>query len=88
MRRLSETRLRDAERRAPAPFVPMTMVRHCVEPNGPGGCDGPPIEAGVFEVTRTRKNAPAIVRWFDPPRLDLLDVEWERLTDEQVMELR
>jgi hypothetical protein len=63
----------------------MTIVERVVDPNGPGGCNGPPIEAGVFRVTRLYDDRPAVTRTFGEPRADLLDVDWDALSDEQIM---
>jgi hypothetical protein len=69
-------------------FQPLTLVHVVVEPNRPGGCDGPPIEVGVGRIMRTREHAKSIEVTFDPPRADLLGVDFDPWTDEQIEALR
>jgi len=61
-----------------------TLVRIAVEPNGPGGCNGPPIEVGVIRVTRIRSNAPNIERTFDPPNATLLGADFCTMSDTDI----
>jgi hypothetical protein len=61
----------------------MSPVDTIVEPDGLGGCNGPPIPVGVAQVSRIRDNAPTITRTFDPPRADLLDADWDSMSDDE-----
>jgi hypothetical protein len=86
MRRISENRLREMEKKAPRPFEQLVITLTIVDPDPHGG---PPIVAGVVKRSRTMpRGQPSIVEWFDPlvPQ-DSLPVEpvpeavaaWERL---------
>ena len=86
-RRITTTRLRNAERRAPKPFQRWTIATIAVDPNPAGSCEGPPVYAGVAKVLRTRRGAPPIIKLLDPPRADLIDAEWDAMTDEEIAAL-
>jgi hypothetical protein len=64
-----------------------TFVQTVVEPNGPGGCNGPPIEVGVIGVTRTSPAAPTIAVSFPEPREDLLDTDFDEMSDDEIAAL-
>jgi hypothetical protein len=66
VRRITESRLREAESRAPKPFESLTIVHTIVAPNGPGGCDGPPIDCGVCERTKTIPRGYLKETWSEP----------------------
>jgi hypothetical protein len=67
---------------------PLTMITTIVAPNGPGGCNGPPIEVGVVRVTRVREQGPTVTKWFGEPRGDLLDTDWDALTDSEIANMK
>jgi hypothetical protein len=64
-----------------------TLVHTVVEPNGPGGCNGSPIEVGVIGITRTSPVAPPIAVSFPEPREDLLDTDFDEMSDEEMAAL-
>jgi hypothetical protein len=63
---------------------PKTIITTIVDSNGPGGCNAPPIEVGVFRVTRLREQGPTITREFGEPRVDLLDADFDAMTDDEI----
>jgi hypothetical protein len=87
MKRINETRLRDAEKNAPKPWKRLTVIRTIVRPNGPGGIDGDPIDMGVARIVRTRRNAPPVEVVLDAPAMDLLDADFDAMTDDELMAL-
>jgi hypothetical protein len=66
---------------------PITIVHTIVAPNGPGGINGPPIPIGVYKIVRTRKNASSILATFDPPNATLLDVDFDAMSDDEILAL-
>jgi hypothetical protein len=79
--KLPTGRLAAVEARAPKPFQQFTIVRSIVSPNGPGGCDGDPIEEGVHSRETTHRHDITTTEIFDPWHVgDLPPV----LTDKQV----
>lgn len=79
MPKLTETRLRDLERRITKPPPRITLVRHLVDP-GPEG----PVDCGVIAIRRSNRNGPPISVVFNEPRTDLGDVAFASLTDEEI----
>jgi hypothetical protein len=67
--------------------VNTTLIQTIVEPNGPGGCDGPPIRIGVRKVIRSRENAASLAVVFDPPSATLLDTDFDALSDDEILAL-
>jgi hypothetical protein len=63
---------------------PKTIITTIVDSNGPGGCNAPPIEVSVFRVTRLREQGPTITREFGEPRVDLLDADFDAMTDDEI----
>lgn len=78
MPKLTETRLRDLERRITKP-PRITLVRHLVDPGAEG-----PIDRGVIAVRRSSRSGPPIDIRFNEPRTDLGDVALASLTDEEI----
>jgi hypothetical protein len=70
-----------------APFEPFTLATVIVEPNGPGGINGPPIRVGVYKIVRTRENAPSLSVTFDPPDATLLDTDFDAMSDDDLLAL-
>jgi hypothetical protein len=70
-----------------APVEPFTLTTTIVEPNGPGGINGPPIRVGVYRVIRTRKNAASLTVTFNPPNAALLDTDFDAMTDDELAAL-
>lgn len=79
MPKITETRLRDLERRIPKPPPRFTIVRRAVEP-GPEG----PVDRGVIAIRRSNRHGPPIDVRFNEPRMDLGDVAFASLTDEEI----
>ena len=79
MPKLTETRLRDLERRVPKPPPRITLVRHLIEPSPDG-----PIDRGVSAVRRSNRTGPPIDIRFDEPRTDLGDVALASLSDDEI----
>ena len=65
----------------------LTIVNTVVSPNGPGGCNGPPIEEGIVSVRRVGPGGVLVTRTFGEPRRDLLGVNWDQLTDDEIASL-
>lgn len=63
-----------------------TIINTVVEPNPSPGM--PPIEVGIGKITRIRAEADPIVRYFDPPRPDLLGADIGSLTDFEIESLK
>ncbi|AUC97079.1 hypothetical protein CWS35_24660 [Bradyrhizobium sp. SK17] len=84
-----ESRLRWLERNAPTPWTHLTLVNTTVAPNldSTGVPVHPPIELGVGEIIRTRRDQPSIQITFAEPRADLLGVNLGQWTDEQIAAL-
>ena len=83
MPKITETRLRDLERRVPKPPPRITLVRHLIDPSPDG-----PIDRGVIAVRRSSRRGPPIDIRFDEPRTDLGDVAFASLTDEGLIALK
>jgi hypothetical protein len=47
-----------------------------------------PITVGVFRVTRIRAAGPSITKTFGEPRADLLAVDFDALSDEEIANLK
>jgi hypothetical protein len=43
---------------------------------------------GVVRVTRVREQGPTITKWFGEPRGDLLDTDWDALTDSEIADMK
>jgi len=93
VRKISDGRLRDAERRTPKPFEPLLIVRTIVGPNGPGGCNGPPIQLGVASRTRTIPGGSIEEIWPEPwpqladlPEYLMVRERWRRIKGVGIVE--
>jgi hypothetical protein len=68
-------------------FKTLTLITTIVDPNGPGGCNGPPLPVGVARITRRAENGATLTRTFGEPRADLLDVDLAKLSDAEILRL-
>jgi hypothetical protein len=58
---------------------PRTIIRTAVEQGMHG-----PIAMGVARISRVTTGGAAIQRTFNPPRSDLLDTDWDSMSDADI----